>query len=230
MKHIFENWKKFLSEDVGENEATYPFRIFCDMDGVLVDLIGGLEKELRKKQFMIRSKNKQERTKQENALMSILSAAKSWNDIKQDPSTTQGQRQVLDAIEDILGENEQFWSNLEPMPDALKLWGFISKYDPFILSHPWDNESKVGKEIWCSAKLSPPPSRVLLPMDGNKEQYALNKENGTKNILIDDMDDYLSRWTDAEGIAIRHRTADSTISQLKQVMDELKGNKTGDSE
>ena len=223
MKLLFENWKKFLTEDLGENEATYPFKIFCDMDGVLVDLLGGLEKELRRKKFMIQTKGEGERTKQEKALMSILTAAKSWDDLKKDPSTTSGQRQVLEAIEDILGESEQFWSNLEPMEDAMKLWGFISRYNPIILSHPWDKESKTGKENWCNAKLNPAASMVLLPMDGNKEQYARNKETGSPNILIDDMDGYLSKWSAQEGIAIKHTSAESTIVQLKQIMKEHKG-------
>ena len=217
MKFIIENWKRYLSEDVGENEATYPFRIFCDMDGVLVDLIGGLEKELRKKRFVIQAKSTGERTKQEKALMSIISAAKSWDEIKKDPSTTQGQRQVLGAIEDTLGESEEFWaSTLEPTSDAHKLWGFISKYDPYILSHPWDDESKAGKEVWCNTNLDPAPSRILLPMDGNKEQYAKNKETGAANILIDDMDGYLSKWQGAGGIPIKHKTgnASETINKL----------------
>jgi hypothetical protein len=217
IKPVTEGKEKVLIEDVGENEATYPFRIFCDMDGVLVDLIGGLEKELRKKRFVIQAKSTVERTKQEKALMSILSAAKSWDEIKKDPSTTQGQKQVLGAIEDTLGENEEFWaSTLEPTPDAHKLWGFISKYDPYILSHPWDGESKDGKEVWCNINLDPAPSRVLLPMDGDKEQYALNKETGAPNILIDDMRGYLDKWEEAGGVAIEHTTgnAGSTIDKL----------------
>ena len=212
-----QNKNKVITENVGENEATYPFRIFCDMDGVLVDLLGGLEKELKKKRFMIQAKNKQERTKQEKALMNILGSVKSWTELKKDPSTTEGQRQVLTAIEEVLNENEEFWGSiLDPTNDAHDLWGFISKYDPYILSHPWDQESADGKEMWCRTHLEPVPSRVLLPMGGNKEQYAQNKETGAANILIDDMDGYLQKWEEAGGIAIKHETgnAKATIAKL----------------
>ena len=37
MKKLFENWQKFLTEE----NKTFPYQIYCDMDGVLVDFITG---------------------------------------------------------------------------------------------------------------------------------------------------------------------------------------------
>jgi len=37
MKLLFENWRKFISE-ANEN---FPYQIYCDMDGVLVDFEAG---------------------------------------------------------------------------------------------------------------------------------------------------------------------------------------------
>jgi hypothetical protein len=33
MKPLLENWRKYLNEDIN----TFPYQIYCDMDGVLVD-------------------------------------------------------------------------------------------------------------------------------------------------------------------------------------------------
>ena len=35
---LFENWRKYLKEENG----AFPYQIYCDMDGVLVDLVGGV--------------------------------------------------------------------------------------------------------------------------------------------------------------------------------------------
>ena len=56
--------KAKLNED---NAATFPFRIFCDMDGVLVDLIQGIIDEAN-----IRMVDKSER--QRKSFMKILSS------------------------------------------------------------------------------------------------------------------------------------------------------------
>ena len=39
MKLLFENWRKYLNYVPSERAQTY--QIYCDMDGVLVDFIGG---------------------------------------------------------------------------------------------------------------------------------------------------------------------------------------------
>ena len=36
MKLLIENWREYLNED----ESSFPYQIYCDMDGVLVDLVG----------------------------------------------------------------------------------------------------------------------------------------------------------------------------------------------
>jgi len=36
MKLLLENWKEYLKE----NNDMLPYRIYCDMDGVLVDFLG----------------------------------------------------------------------------------------------------------------------------------------------------------------------------------------------
>ena len=38
MKLLIENWREYLNED----ENSFPYPIYCDMDGVLVDLVGAV--------------------------------------------------------------------------------------------------------------------------------------------------------------------------------------------
>jgi len=204
MKYIFENWRGFITED---NGGTYPFRIFCDMDGVLVDLVQGIIDKIHLKV---------DDERQKKAMMDVLSSGKPWKDFK---TSAQG-KEVLKLIYKTLGNDADFWASLPQMPEAQKLWDFISVYDPIILSAPWDKDSAKGKEMWTSNladNLRPTPSRVILTQD--KYKYALNKETGSPNVLIDDMDKFLRPWEEAGGIAIKHTSANSTIRQIKELMD-----------
>ena len=193
------------------NAATFPFRIFCDMDGVLVDLIQGIIDEAD-----IRMKDQSE--KQRQAFMRILSSGQAWQTLK----TSKVGKEVLKNIFKILGDDSGFWSRLPPMKDAGKLWAFISPFEPFILSHPWDAQSAEGKKIWLSEmgkNLSPSPPQSRIILTGDKHKFAINKETGRPNLLIDDMEKYLGPWEAAGGIAIKHVSADSTIRELREIMD-----------
>ena len=37
MRLLLENWRKFIKEE----EDSFPYQVYCDMDGVLVDFIKG---------------------------------------------------------------------------------------------------------------------------------------------------------------------------------------------
>jgi len=207
VKSLLENWRLFLGENTEGDAATFPYRIFCDMDGVLVDLIQGIIDEAD-----IRMKDQSE--KQRQAFMKILSSGKSWQNLK----TSKAGKEVLENIFAILGNDANFWSRLPPMKHADTLWSFISKFEPFILSHPWDDESAEGKRLWLNTNLDPTPPGSRIILTGDKHKYAINKETGGANVLIDDMEKYLEPWESAGGIAIKHVSAASTIRQLKALM------------
>jgi len=176
-------------------------KIFCDMDGVLVDLVGGISKSL---------KNKFD----EELITEIISMDFSWRKEHPDPALNK----VLGEIKTTLGNNSTFWADtLDPLPDALELWSFISEHDPRILSHPWDEESAEGKEFWVANNLEPRPSKIYLPLDGQKHLWATNTDS-SPNILIDDFSKYIDKWRAHGGIAITHTSAASTINQLKEIL------------
>ena len=102
-----------------------------------------------------------------------------------------------------------FWFNLEWMPDGKRLWKYISKYNPELLSAPSRQEdSRVAKHDWVNKEL--PGVHLILRSAKHKKDFA-----GPKNVLIDDRLDNIQGWRDAGGIGIHHVNTKHTIDQLK---------------
>ena len=175
-------------------------KIYCDMDGVLADLTGGIKKT---------SKN----SLNSELIIELLSMDFSWRKTHPDPLLNS----ALDELKFMIGENSEFWANLDMMPDAHVLWDYISQFDVDVLSHPWDDDSAEGKEFWVCNNLEPRPNKIYLPLDGNKHLWA-TQPDGTPNILIDDFEKYITKWTSAGGIAITHTSAEKTILDLKKIL------------
>ena len=171
------------------------------MDGVLVDLISGV---LKTANLDISDQTKR------SAVRKIIATGWKWTEKHPDPIIQKG----LDYIHSLIGDNIDFWANLPEMPDKEELWNYISQYDPNVCSHPWDDDSASGKEIWLANKLSPPPQMVFLT--GEKYKFAVDKD-GRPNVLIDDFEKYTIPWEKAGGIAILHTSAQETIEQLEAI-------------
>ena len=218
MKFYKSDLTKMILEVLNENEddlegksaSSFPFRIFCDMDGVLVDLAGGI---------LAAAKQSSEDPKQRAAVMKIVSSDDVWSSHKGDKKMAPG----LKFMYKLLANNEDFWATLPAMKDAMQLWSFISRFDPFILSHPWDDDSASGKRIWLAGgSINPSPEQTKIILTGDKHKYAINKQTGAPNVLIDDMERYVGPWKAAGGIAIHHTSADSSIKELKSLMEKYK--------
>ncbi len=216
MNEIIKNWRKFLCEDLDlerKGPQSFPFRIYCDMDGVLVDLAGGI---------LNAAKQDATNPKQRAAVMKIITSDIEWRAHKGDEKMKKG----LKFIYKLLNNDQDFWASLPPMKDSMVLWSFISQFEPFILSHPWDDSSAKGKRMWLSTlagNINPatPQSRIILT--GDKHKFAINKTTGAPNVLIDDMEKYIGPWKKAGGIAIHHVSADSSIRELKTLMENYDG-------
>jgi len=104
-----------------------------------------------------------------------------------------------------------FWANLEWMSEGEKLWNYIKKYNPSLLTAPSrHNSSRVGKQKWVDKHISGTP--VIFKAAKNKQELA-----GANKILIDDREDNIERWKNAGGIGILFKNTTQTINDLKQL-------------
>ena len=104
-----------------------------------------------------------------------------------------------------------FWVNLDWMKDGKKLWKYIEKYNPDILSAPSrEDDSRVGKHDWVKREI--PGAHLILRSMKHKKDFATPDA-----ILIDDHMDNIKDWKEAGGIAIHHTSTEETIKQLKKL-------------
>lgn len=103
----------------------------------------------------------------------------------------------------------QFWAKIPWMPEGKKLWGYISKYNPILLSAPSrDYSSRYGKKLWVQENL--PGVKLILADRSNKMDYS-----GKNKILIDDRKDTINEWNSKGGIGILFVSTEQTINDLK---------------
>lgn len=148
------------------------YKIYCDMDGVLVDFNKGYKN-----------------------LTGVDLGTEHRND---------------DNFWDPINEaGYDFWINLEWMPDGKRLWNYIEKHKPEILSAPSrQNDSRVAKMHWVDREL--PGVHLILRSAKHKKDFA-----APNHILIDDRPDNIEGWRQSGGIGILHVNTKHTIDQLK---------------
>jgi len=105
----------------------------------------------------------------------------------------------------------EFWSEMKWMDDGRKLWNYVKKYNPTILTTPANSKfSRDGKKIWIERELG---KEVPFIFAKDKWKYA-----DTESILIDDYDKKINDWVNlGDGIGIHHHNTDSTIEELKKL-------------
>lgn len=132
--------------------------------------------------------------------------------------TDKGQHNQKDKKWEILKGVDKFWAKLKPMPDAMQLWKFIKKYNPYILSTPSARmpTSKPEKKEWLKKNLGMRNIKGvhLVPRE-DKQKWAVT--NGSPNILIDDYIKNIREWEAKGGIGVHHTDAASTIQKLKKL-------------
>ncbi len=98
--------------------------------------------------------------------------------------------------------------------DGQKLWFFIRKFNPHILSAytPYDKNSIKGKQLWIKRNLKlNDASRIHLVRRTEKRVYA----NG--NVLVDDYGRNVKEWKQNKGIPIKYKSANQAIADLKKI-------------
>jgi len=219
MKFLLENWQKYLNEQ----EKSFPYQIYCDMDGVLVDFLTGALNQINKDLKDETIVNK-----------SIDKLRKKLSELGRDQVTPQDLDKMdkenrLQAARNYMyrrfENNEKFWADLPWAEGGKELWSYISQFDPYILTAPMKGEgSKRGKEIWIENNLNPikPPKKIF--MSHQKDNWAVT--DGKPNVLIDDFTINIEPWNnrqkalDLPRLGILHTSVESTIAQLEELKNE----------
>ena len=117
-----------------------------------------------------------------------------------------------------------FFHRLEPMPDAKKLWGFIGKYDPFILTAaPSSKRGEISLQAaedkikWMKRWFGVSSNQMYPVMRKDKSKFAMDGRDGRPNLLIDDHLGNIQEFRNARGIGVHHISASNTIKQLKEI-------------
>ena len=170
--------------------------IYLDMDGVLADFFGGLEKKFK---------------------------VNHWKDIKD----------INDALDQL--RNTNFFWKLEPFDTTYPLVGHVKeltyKYPHLgwgICSTPLRNDRDnctYWKRRWLE-NIGWMPDVDKLIITGRKENYAVNKFDGSPNILIDDKPTNITRWQEKGGIGIRYQANEDDLEYLFPKLQEVIDNVT----
>ena len=112
------------------------------------------------------------------------------------------------------------YKDLKWMSDGKKLWKFISKHSPKILSaYPteWMPNARNDKIKWLKNNIGNLDNKdINIVARREKRNYAIS-EKGQPNILIDDHPKNIKEWNSAGGVGILHTSSANTIAKLKKM-------------
>jgi hypothetical protein len=185
------------------------YQIFCDMDGVLVDLVRGVGDAIYSEPPENSSENyKKAQQKAREAL-----DGKPLRGGNLDKNSSIYKKETKNFLMRVMNNDRRFWINLKWMPGGKKLWDYIKKYDPVILSRPTDLQAVIGKKKWVKDNLGLTKERVQIRYD--KSPYA--NHQGKIGILIDDFEKNTNKFDKAGGQTILYKNPDQAIDELKSL-------------
>ena len=116
-----------------------------------------------------------------------------------------------------IAQTKNFWANLAWMPGGKRLYSFISKYDPHILSaySDRDNNSRSGKLKWLGKNTKFKRSNINLVKREDKKKFATM--GGKPNVLVDDYLKNINEWESAGGTGVHHTETGKTVAELKRL-------------
>ena len=193
----------------------YPYKIYCDMDGVLCDFEKAVVESINRE---LASENPKH---PKIAAKVVADLGRNYITVKDIAKYSPGKsKPAAKYMYSLVHDDEDWWANLPWMPGGKELWAYISKYDPDILTSPMDKagktESLSGKLTWVNKNLGLDADKVNFAHD--KYKFAVS-EDGKPNVLIDDFETKVKPFTEAGGIGILHLGAKNTIKILKLLKD-----------
>lgn len=195
------------------------YRLYCDMDGVLVNFENGV----------IAHMNEQFRPIAENKWHPLHDLATACAEeiggvgvvieeghiaqgvIEDDLPTNIRARAFMKAL---IGDNEKLWSNLEWELNGKVLWDAIKHVPGLqVLSAPMEEGSRAGKRVWCERELGWSGKDVILA----DCKAGWGYRNHIMGILIDDREKYINEFRAGGGLAILYHSQnpEGTLSVLR---------------
>ena len=183
-EQIDENNKKLYNENMDSKPTVY-----LDMDGVLADFFGGVEK---------------------------MYGVDHWKQLTND-KTKDLKKEVIDRITgtDFFATLPKFQSADALIDMVKKFTGGKFSINTSPLRGDNENSGKY-KKVWISNNIDTPDEIVVT---GRKESYAKDKGTGTPNILIDDRPVNIQRWQDAGGYGILYQANRDSLDKVQKGLD-----------
>ena len=180
-EQIDENNKKLYNENMDGKPTVY-----LDMDGVLADFFGGVEK---------------------------MYGVDHWKQLTND-KTKDLKKEVIDRITgtDFFATLPKFQSADALIDMVKKFTGGKFSINTSPLRGDNENSGKY-KKVWISNNIEKPDEIIVT---GRKESYAKDKGTGTPNILIDDRPINIERWQAAGGYGILYQANRDSLDKVKK--------------
>jgi nicotinic acid mononucleotide adenylyltransferase len=182
---VAENNKKLYNEAM-EGKPT----VYLDMDGVLADFFGGVEK---------------------------MYGVDHWKQLTSD-KTKDLKKEVIDRITgtDFFATLPKFQSADALIDMVQKFTGGKFSINTSPLRVDNENSGKY-KKVWISNNIEQPDEIIVT---GRKETYAKDKASGTPNILIDDRPVNIQRWQGAGGYGILYQANRDSLDKVKKGLED----------
>ena len=182
---VAENNKKLYNEDMADGKPV----VYIDMDGVLADFFGGVEK---------------------------MYGVQHWKELTSD-KTKDLKQEVINRITgtDFFATLPKFTNADELITLVKKFTGGKFSINTSPLRGDNQNSGKY-KQLWIQQNIEKPDDVIIT---GRKESYAKDKASGTPNILIDDRPVNIERWQGAGGYGILYQANRDPLSKVKQALD-----------
>ena len=184
-KQIDENNKKLYNEDM-EGKPT----VYLDMDGVLADFFGGVEK---------------------------MYGVEHWKELTND-KTKDLKKEVIDRITgtNFFATLPKFDSADALIQMIKKFTGGKFSINTSPLRGDHSNSAKY-KKLWIQNNIEKPDDIVVT---GRKESYAKDKGTGTPNILIDDRPVNIQKWQSAGGYGILYQANRDSLTKVQKGLEQ----------
>ena len=183
---VAENNKKLYNEDMADGKPV----VYIDMDGVLADFFGGVEK---------------------------MYGVQHWKELTSD-KTKDLKSEVINRITgtDFFATLPRFDSAGELISMVKEFTGGNFSINTSPLRGDHTNSSKY-KKLWIQNNIEQPDEIIIT---GRKESYAKDKASGTPNILIDDRPVNIERWQNAGGYGILYQANRDSLSKVKTALEQ----------